>query len=106
MDDKRIQGIKDRLAESRLRITVIICTLNEAENLPHVLPRIPDWVDEVILVDGHSTDNPIEVAKKLCHNIEVLYQPGKGKGGCFKIWIQARHWGYYCNFRCRWRNAT
>jgi hypothetical protein len=25
-------------------ITVIICTINEAGNLPHVLPKIPDWI--------------------------------------------------------------
>ncbi|MGB5757067.1 MAG: hypothetical protein WBM50_09145 [Acidimicrobiales bacterium] len=28
----------------------------EARNLPHVLPAIPDWVHEIILVDGGSTD--------------------------------------------------
>lgn len=62
------------------RITVIICTLNEEENLPRVLPKIPDWVDEVLLVDGYSTDNTVEVAKRLRQDIRILYQPGKGKG--------------------------
>lgn len=62
------------------RITAIICTLNEEESLPYVLPRIPGWVDEILLVDGHSTDNTVEVAKKLRLEIKVLYQPGKGKG--------------------------
>lgn len=66
------------------RVTVLICTLNEGENLPHVLPRIPKWVDEVILVDGHSSDNTIEVAKQLCPDIRILYQPGKGKGDALK----------------------
>jgi glycosyltransferase involved in cell wall biosynthesis len=88
MVDNRIRGVKDRLAESRLRISVIICVLNEAENLPYVLPRIPDWVDEVILVDGHSTDNTVEVAKKLRPNIKVLFQPGKGKGDAIKYGVQ------------------
>ncbi len=66
--------------ENYPQITVLICTLNEADNLVHILPKIPQWVDEVLLVDGHSTDNSIEAAKKLCPDVKVLYQPGKGKG--------------------------
>ncbi len=69
-------------------ITVLICTLNEEENLPYVLPKIPEWVDEILLVDGHSTDNTIEVAKKTCPEIKVLYQPGKGKGDALKYGIE------------------
>lgn len=45
------------------KITVLICTLNEAENLPHVLRRILRWVGEVLLVDGHSTDGTVHVAQ-------------------------------------------
>src|SRR4030042_3815842 len=69
-------------------ISVIICTLNEEMNLPHVLPKIPQWVDEILLVDGHSTDNTISVAKKLCPQIKVLSQPGKGKGDALKYGSQ------------------
>ena len=70
------------------RISVIICTLNEEMNLPHVLPRIPTWVDEILLVDGHSTDNTVEVAKKLCPQMRVLSQPGRGKGDALKYGVQ------------------
>ena len=69
------------------RISVIICTLNEEMNLPHVLPRIPTWVDEILLVDGHSTDNTVEAARKLCPQIRVLSQPGKGKGDALKYGV-------------------
>jgi glycosyltransferase involved in cell wall biosynthesis len=68
----------------RPKVTVLICTLNEAESLPYVLPRIPEWVDEVLLVDGHSTDRTVEVAKELRPDIRVLYQPGKGKGDALR----------------------
>src|SRR3954465_12827034 len=37
-------------------VSVVIPTIDEARNLPFVLPRIPHWVHEVILVDGESTD--------------------------------------------------
>jgi glycosyltransferase involved in cell wall biosynthesis len=53
-------------------VSVVIPTLNEAKNLPHVLPRIPVWVDEVLLVDGHSTDGTVEVAYELCPAIRVI----------------------------------
>lgn len=65
-------------------ITVIICALNEASNLPSILPRIPEWVDEVLLVDGHSTDRTVEVARELFPGVTVLYQPGTGKGNALK----------------------
>ena len=65
-------------------ITALICTLNEEANLPYVLPKIPNWVDEIILVDGHSTDQTVEVAKGLRPEIKLFYQSGKGKGDALK----------------------
>jgi glycosyltransferase involved in cell wall biosynthesis len=70
--------------DNRPTITALICTLNEEENLVHVLPKIPDWIYEVLLVDGHSTDATVEIAKQLCPRIRVLVQPGKGKGDAIK----------------------
>lgn len=62
------------------RVSVIIPTVNEAKNLPHVLPRIPGWVDEVVLVDGNSADDTIAVARLLMPEIVVIEQPRLGKG--------------------------
>src|SRR5258705_4265450 len=53
------------------RLSVVIPTWNEAENLPYVLPRLPAIIDEVILVDGRSTDGTIEVAQRLLPGIRV-----------------------------------
>jgi glycosyltransferase involved in cell wall biosynthesis len=69
-------------------ITVLICALNEEENLPHVLPKIPEWVDEILLVDGHSSDNTIEVARDIHPDIKVFQQPGQGKGDALKSGIE------------------
>ena len=60
-------------------ISVIICTLNEERSLPYVLPQVPDWVDEVLLVDGHSIDATVQIATKLFPKVRVLYQSGKGQ---------------------------
>lgn len=70
------------------KVSVIICTLNEEKNLPYVLPKIPSWVDEVILVDGYSTDRTVDVAKELRPGIKVLYQPNKGKGDALRYGIK------------------
>ncbi len=66
------------------KLTLVICAINEEANLCYVLPKIPQWVDETLLVDGHSTDNTAEVARKLCPDIHILSQPGKGKGDALK----------------------
>jgi glycosyltransferase involved in cell wall biosynthesis len=55
-------------------------TLNEARNLPHVFALIPADVHEVIVVDGHSIDNTMEVARKLRPDVKVITQNRKGKG--------------------------
>jgi glycosyltransferase involved in cell wall biosynthesis len=65
-------------------VSVVIPALNEAQNLPHVLPRIPRWVDEVILVDGHSTDGTPEIAERLWPGIRVISQHGHGKGAALR----------------------
>jgi len=71
------------------RISVIIPTWNEAANLPYVLPCIPAIVDEVILVDGRSTDGTIEVAQQLLPSICVIEQRGKGKGDAIRAGLEA-----------------
>ena len=70
-----------RPAAPHARVTVVIPTLNEAANLPHVFARLPlDELFEVILVDGHSKDDTIAVARQLCPAVRVVLQDGKGKG--------------------------
>jgi glycosyltransferase involved in cell wall biosynthesis len=75
--------------QKRPHISVIIPTRNEAQNLHYVLPYIPSIVSEVILVDGHSNDNTIEVAQQLLPTIRVLKQNGIGKGDALRIGIAA-----------------
>jgi glycosyltransferase involved in cell wall biosynthesis len=71
-------------APERPSVSVVIPTLNEAANLPHVLPRIPLWVAEIILVDSHSTDRTVEVARQLVPDIVVLEQERLGKGAALR----------------------
>jgi len=61
------------------RVSVVVPTFNEAQNLPHVFARMPD-VFEVIVVDGHSTDDTVEVARRLRPDAKIVLQNRKGKG--------------------------
>ncbi len=71
----------NHLVDQRPTVSVIMPTLNEAENLPLVLPYFPmNWVDEVILVDGRSEDGTVEIARKLMPSIKVVLEKRKGKG--------------------------
>lgn len=44
-------------------ISVVINTFNEEHNLPYVLRSVYGWADEIIIVDMHSTDNTVDIAK-------------------------------------------
>ena len=70
-------------------VSVVIPTLNEAENLPHVLERLPGWVDEVIVVDGNSTDDTVVVAKTCRPDVKIVFQNGKGKGNALACGFRA-----------------
>lgn len=71
------------------RVSVVMPALNEAENLAHVLPRVPEWVDEVILVDGHSTDGTVECARRINPRIRIIAQEGEGKGAALRTGLEA-----------------
>jgi glycosyltransferase involved in cell wall biosynthesis len=62
------------------RVSVVIPTYNEAKNLPHVFGLLPEGLHEVILVDGRSVDDTIEVARSLRPDIRVVLQNRRGKG--------------------------
>jgi glycosyltransferase involved in cell wall biosynthesis len=60
-----------------VKISIVIPTLNEGKNLARVLKNIPKSVDEVIVVDGYSTDNTVKIAKKF--GAKVIFDDiGKG----------------------------
>ncbi len=66
--------------EPEPRVSVVIPAKNEAYNLPRVLSELPGDVHEVILVDGCSTDDTVEVARWSRPDIIIIGQTRVGKG--------------------------
>src|SRR5208337_2932847 len=70
-------------------ISLVIPTLNEARNLPWLMPRIPAWVSEVIIVDGRSTDDTVAVARRLRPDVRIVMEKQKGKGAALRAGFAA-----------------
>lgn len=70
-------------------VSVVIPAMNEALNLPYLLPQLPPGIAEVILVDGRSTDGTIEVAQSILPDVKVVHQTGKGKGDALRAGFDA-----------------
>ncbi len=79
--------------DSRQRplVSVVVPTLNEERNLPQLFASIPTIVDEVILVDGNSTDRTITLAEELRPDVVIVRQTRKGKGNALCQGFEAAH---------------
>ena len=62
------------------RVSVVIPTLNEAQNLPYVFAALPPGLFEVIVVDGRSTDGTADIAQHLRPDVRVILEGRHGKG--------------------------
>jgi len=65
-----------------LSITVIIPCLNEEQGIERILRAMPDFVDEVVVVDNNSTDRTSEVAESL--GAKVVREEVRGYGRAYK----------------------
>jgi glycosyltransferase involved in cell wall biosynthesis len=64
------------------QITVVIPCLNEEQGIEKVLKRMPEFVDEVIVVDNGSTDRTSDVATSL--GAKVIREDVRGYGRAYK----------------------
>jgi glycosyltransferase involved in cell wall biosynthesis len=76
--------IKSVDKEAGQKVSVVICALNEEDSIPMVLSKMPANLCEVLLVDGHSSDNTIALARQIYPGIKVIIQDGVGKGAALR----------------------
>jgi hypothetical protein len=65
-----------------LKLTVIIPCLNEEQGIERILERMPEFVDEVIVVDNGSTDRTSEIAR--ARGAKVIREEVRGYGRSYK----------------------
>ncbi|HEX7069393.1 MAG TPA: glycosyltransferase family 2 protein, partial [Rhodothermales bacterium] len=70
-------------------VSVVIPAKNEVRNIGWVLERIPTYVDEVIIVDGLSSDGTLDVARMLMPNIVEVHERRPGKGAALRAGFAA-----------------
>jgi len=60
-----------------MKVTLLIPTLNEIDGMRVIMPRIRrEWVDQIIILDGNSTDGTIEYARQHGYFVYVQKEPG------------------------------
>jgi glycosyltransferase involved in cell wall biosynthesis len=72
-----------------LSVTVVIPTKNEARNIAWVLEHMDPMVDEIVIVDGMSTDGTVEVARMVRPDVVVVDHPVPGKGEAVRAGFRA-----------------
>ena len=72
-----------------MRVSIIVFTLNEIDGMRTVMPRLKrEWYDELVIVDGGSTDGTVEYANEAGYCI--FRQKGKGAGAAFREAMKKR----------------
>jgi len=66
-------------------ISVVIPCYNEEDGIRYVIERMPDFIDEIVVVDNNSTDRTGEVATEL--GARVVLEKRKGYGRAYKTGI-------------------
>lgn len=65
-----------------LSVSVVIPCFNEEHGIAAVLKSMPDYVDQVVVIDNNSTDDTGRIAKEL--GAEVIFETKKGYGNAYK----------------------
>ncbi|WP_406207193.1 glycosyltransferase family 2 protein [Kitasatospora sp. NBC_01560] len=74
---------------SKHGVSLVVPAHNEARNIPWVFEQIPRCVDEVILVDGSSSDATVPVARHCLPTVRSVQQSGPGKGNALRTGFAA-----------------
>lgn len=60
-----------------MNVTLLIPTLNEIDGMKAIMPRIrPEWYDQLLIIDGQSTDGTIEFCREQGYPIVIQQKKG------------------------------
>ena len=80
-----------------MSIAMVVPTLNEIDGMKKIMPQINrSWIDEIIIVDGGSTDGTIEEVQKL--GFKIVHQTLRGVGDAYRLGIEATNCDYILFF--------
>ncbi len=56
----------------RATLAIVMMTKNEAHRLAACLDRVAGWADEIVIIDDHSTDGTVDVARRYTDKIFII----------------------------------
>jgi glycosyltransferase involved in cell wall biosynthesis len=60
-----------------MKVTLLVPTLNEIAGMRAIMPRVQrDWCDQILVLDGRSTDGTAEYAREAGYDVVVQVRPG------------------------------
>lgn len=68
----------------RVDVSLVVCAMNEEGNIGPVLAKVPPVVDEIVVVDGRSTDATVVEALGADPRVRIVTQQGRGKGNALR----------------------
>lgn len=89
--------LSGNMDKKRAKVSVIIITLNEEEDIEQCLQSVYEWSDDIHIADSNSTDNTVEIAKKYTDNIHTVEEGYHGN------WATIRQWALSTvPLKCEW----
>ena len=80
-----------------MSVAIIVLTLDEIEGVKAIMPRIrKEWAEEIVFVDGGSTDGTVEEAQRLGY--KIIHQKNKGEGNACRIGVEQTNSDYIIFF--------
>ena len=60
-----------------MKITLLVPTLNEIDGMKEIMPRVkPEWIDQILVIDGQSTDGTVEYAREQGYDVVIQKKMG------------------------------